>query len=63
MLSRLQSDCDSFLNGTRNEKQLWAGNVDDQIKEMKRIWNALKEKPQWLSMEEIEEYEKKMKSK
>lgn len=65
MLSRLQMDCDYYLGfGNRNEKVLWAGNVDDHIDEMKRIWNNLpkKEKPEWLSMEDILEYEKKMKS-
>lgn len=65
MLDRLRSDCDYYLgnNGkSRHEKHLWAGNVDGQIKEMKRLWNGLKVKPEWLSMEEIEEYEKKMKA-
>jgi hypothetical protein len=63
LLSRLKSDCEYFLgNGNRNEKDLWAGNVKDQISEMKRIWNILPkdEKPEWLSMEDIENYEKQM---
>lgn len=63
MLSRLQSDCDYYLgNGKRSERVLWAGNVDDHIAEMKRLWNNLKVKPEWLSMEEIEDYEKQMKN-
>jgi len=63
MLSRLQQDCEYFLgNGNRSEKNLWAGNVDAQIKEMKRLWNILQEKPEWLSMEEILDYEEKMKA-
>ena len=65
MLSRLQSDNEYFLGyGNRNPKQLWAGNVDDQIAEMKKLWNQLPEdgKPEWLSMEDIEEYEMKMKN-
>lgn len=63
MLSRLQQDCDYFLgNGNRNEASLWAGNVKDQIAEMKTIWNKLPSdaKPEWLSMEDIENYEKQM---
>lgn len=61
MLSRLQHDCDYFLgNGNRAEKHLWAGNVKGQIEEMKRLWNLLPEKPEWLSMEQILDYEKKM---
>lgn len=64
MLGRLQSDNEYFLGyGNRNPKQLWAGNVDDQIEEMKKLWNELPEygKPEWLSMEDIEEYERQMK--
>jgi hypothetical protein len=63
MLSRLQSDNEYYLgNGNRNEKHLWAGSVDGQISEMKKLWNEVKVKPEWLSMEEINEYEKEMKS-
>jgi hypothetical protein len=63
MLSRLKSDCDYFLGyGNRSENNLWAGNVKDHITEMKRIWNFLPEndKPEWLSMEDILDYENKM---
>lgn len=65
MLSRLQMDCDYYLgHGNRNEKVLWAGNVDDHIAEMKKLWNNLPKngKPEWLTMEDILDYEKKMKS-
>jgi hypothetical protein len=65
MLDRLRSDNDYYLgNGNRYEKHLWAGNVDGQIAEMKKLWNQLPEnkKPEWLSMEDIENYEKEMKS-
>jgi hypothetical protein len=65
MLGRLQSDNDYFLGfGGANEKQLWAGNVNDQISEMKKLWNELPKdgKPEWLTMEEIEDYETKMKA-
>lgn len=63
MLSRLKMDCDFFLGyGNRSEKHLWAGNVKDQIEEMKKIHNSFSEdkKPEWLSYEEILNYEKKM---
>lgn len=64
LLDRLRTDCEYFLgNGNRNEKNLWAGSVDAQIKEMKKIWNNLKEKPEWLTMEDINNYEKLMKDK
>lgn len=64
LLDRLKTDCEYFLgNGNRNEKHLWAGSVDAQIKEMKKIWNSLKEKPEWLTMEDINNYEKLIKDK
>lgn len=61
MLSRLKTDNDYFLgNGNRNPKHLWATNIEDQITEMKRLWNILPVKPEWLSMEDILNYEKQM---
>lgn len=62
LLSRLQQDCDYFLN-TGNEKRLWAGSVDAQIAEMKKLWNSFPEnkKPEWISYEDILSYEKRMK--
>ena len=63
LLSRLQQDCEYYLGyGDRHDKFLWAGNVIDQIKKMKEIYKQLPEdaKPEWLSLEEIEDYEKKM---
>lgn len=62
MLDRLRMDCGYFLgNGNRNEKRLWAGNVEEQIQLMKDLYNSFEEKPEWISMEEIERYEKQMK--
>jgi hypothetical protein len=64
LLGRLQSDCDYFLGfGNRNEGRLWAGNVKDQITEMKSIYNRLKVKPEWITMKDINRYEKQMTSK
>lgn len=63
MLGRLKADCDYFLgNGNGYEGHLWAGSVEKQIKEMRDRWNAFREdeKPEWLSMEDIDNYEKKM---
>lgn len=61
LLDRLKSDCEYFLgNGNRSEKHLWAGNVNDQIAKMKEIYNSLEEKPEWLTMEQINEYAEKM---
>jgi len=61
LLNRLQQDCETFINSPRpSEKRLWAGNIKDQIKEMNKIWKALKEKPEWLTQKEIKNYEKTM---
>jgi len=56
MLSRLQMDCEYYLgNGGRYDPQLWAGNPVDQIKEMRRLYDLLHEKPEWLTpMDAIE---------
>lgn len=63
LLDRLRQDNEYYLGfGNRNPSRLWAGNVDEQISEMKRLYNSLPEKPQWITMEDIEEYERKMKT-
>ena len=66
MLSRMQSDCNYFIgNGNKNPKVLWAQDVDDHIKVMKKLYNSFDEKdrPEWISLKDIEDYYKKMKSK
>ena len=65
LLSRLKSDCDYFLgHGLRNERHLLAGSVDKQIAKMRELYNLFSddEKPEWLTMDQIDEYERKMKS-
>ena len=61
MLDRLRTDCEYFLGyGNGSERNLWAGNVEDQIAEMRKIYDKLPEKPEWLSLEDIDKYEKDM---
>lgn len=63
LLSRLEMDCEYYLGyGNRNERKLWGGNVRDHIWYMKELWHNFPEgeKPQWLSLEQIEEYGKQM---
>ncbi|HEN4423804.1 TPA: hypothetical protein U5Z37_001649 [Streptococcus agalactiae] len=65
MLSALQTDCDYFLgNGYCQANRLWEGSVENHIKEMKRLWKLFPEgeKPEWLTWEQILDYEKKMKN-
>ena len=55
LLGRLQSDCEYYLNyGNRHPKSLWAGDekLHDSFKE--------DEKPEWLTMDKILEYSKRM---
>lgn len=61
LLSRMQSDVKYFLgNGNRHEPDLWAGNVDKHIDLMYKLWDSFKEKPEWLTREEIDGYAKLM---
>lgn len=63
MLGRLKSDCEYYLGyGHKNPNGLWAKSEKGQIEEMKRIWNTFSddEKPEWLTWEQIEVYEKEM---
>lgn len=61
LLSRLKQDCDYYLGyGNRAEKHLWAGDVDSQIAKMRELYAALPEKPEWLTAERIDEYERRM---
>ena len=61
LLSRLKSDCEYFLGtGARAEKHLWAGSVDEQIDKMRDLYDLLPEKPEWLSKQDIDNYERQM---
>lgn len=56
-------DCEFFLGfGNRMEKYLWAGSVAFQIECMKSIWDSFPAdgKPEWLTVEQIENYERRM---
>lgn len=61
LLSRLKADCEYFLGaGGRAEKHLWAGNVREQIAKMRELYDALPEKPEWLTMEDIDRNAQRM---
>lgn len=64
LLDRLRNDCEYFLNyGNGYESNLWAGDIDSQISKMKKLYNSFAddEKPEWITIEDINNYEKKMK--
>lgn len=61
LLDRLKMDCNYFLgHGHRNTDRLWSGNVKDHISDMKELYNSLTVKPQWISMDDINQFEAKM---
>lgn len=63
LLDRMKQDCNFYLgNGNRLKKYLRAGDEAEQIANMKSLWNSFPEdeKPEWLTMEQIEAYEKEM---
>lgn len=61
LLSRLQQDCEYYLGcGARNKKHLWALDETEQIQKMKELYAALPEKPEWITLADIEKYEATM---
>ena len=61
-LSVLKSDCEYFLGaGGRHERHLSeGGSIEKQIAKMRELYNALPEKPEWLTVEDIDRYEQRM---
>jgi hypothetical protein len=63
MLSRLQSDCEYYLNHCgRSKNVLWFKDEREHIDNMKKLHDSFSEgdKPEWLTMEQILDYEKQM---
>ena len=62
----MKTDCEyitgSFGPKHRIEDNLWADNASNQIDNMKALWNSFSDegKPEWLSMEQIDKYEKQL---
>ncbi len=61
-LNALKSDCEYFLGaGGRNEKHLSeGGSVEKQIAKMRELYDAVPDKPEWLTAEDIDRYEQRM---
>ena len=63
LMDRMKQDCKYFLgNGNRCDKYLWGQSVIGHIADMKALWNNFPDdgKPEWLTMEEINGYERRM---
>ena len=64
LLSRMQSDCKYFLgNGNRYEGHLWGGSVKNHLSYMRKLYTSFPKdlRPEWLTEEELNYYEKEMK--
>lgn len=61
MLDRLRQDCAYAINQSKSTRHLWGKTVDAHIAEMRRLYRLVKEKPEWLSLEDIDMYEKELK--
>lgn len=68
LLDRLKSDCDYYLGAcvdfgmdmTAAQKNLWAGSIEAQVSKMRELYDKLPEKPDWLTMQDIDRYEHNM---
>ena len=62
-LHRLMIDCEYALATSTDqgiaEYRLWAKNGKDQIAKMREIYNQLEIKPDWITLEDIDEYERR----
>jgi len=62
LLSRLKGDCEYYLGfGNRRNSCLWSLSPESHIENMRKLHDCLDEKPEWLTLEEINNYEVKFK--
>ena len=61
LLGRLENDVKYYLGyGGRHSKHLWGTTPEKHIAYMKLIYDNLSQKPEWLSLEQIEKYAEEM---
>lgn len=63
LLDRMKQDCGYYLGyGNRQKQCLWSLDEIKHIENMKALYNSFPEdgKPEWLTMEDIEKFEKEM---
>lgn len=60
LLSRLATDCKAYIQNKFPQKHLWAGNISEQINIIRALWHSVPVAPEWLTMEQIENYAKLM---
>lgn len=60
-LDLCRSECEDFIaSGNSKIECLWNQNVDEHIALMRELYRELPEKPKWLTLEDINDYEKEM---
>lgn len=61
MMDRLKQDCEYYLGyGHKNKRHLYYKDEKKHIEEMKKLYKQLPKKPQWLTYQQILDYEKLM---
>lgn len=61
LLGRLENDVKYYLGfGNQHPKHLWGTTTEKHIAYMKLIYDNLSQKPEWLSLEQIEKYAEEM---
>lgn len=62
MLDRLRTDCNYYLDGHQLKKHLWANDETEHVSLMIELYNSFdeEERPEWISMDDIKEYQRKM---
>lgn len=62
LLSRMQSDCEYYLGYGNRSPRILSENPQGHIDHMKKLWEDFpaQEKPEWLTWEQILEYEQKI---
>jgi len=61
LLDRCKQDCEYYLGyGNRQAKYLWGGTVKEHISKMRELYLVLPEKPGWITVSDINRYEKLM---
>lgn len=60
LLSRLQMDCESFLDKELPCKKLWGITIKDHISKMFELYRNMHIKPNWISIQDIVFYKLEM---
>ena len=60
LLDRMKSDCLYFIGCGNGRSRLWGGTINEHIEYMLTVHSFLIEKPEWLTIEEIEKFKQDM---